>query len=82
MTGGLTGAEVAQKMMDDFNINDVRIVQGQGFLSDHYNPQTKTVSLSPEVYQGRNVAAAAGSGTRVWPRGAARRGVFVANVPQ
>ena len=59
MTGNLTGAEVAQKMMDDFNVSDVRIVQGQGFLSDHYNPKTKTVSLSPEVYQGRNVAAAA-----------------------
>ena len=59
MTGNLTGAEVAQKMMNDFNVSDVRIVQGQGFLSDHYNPKTKTVSLSPEVYQGRNVAAAA-----------------------
>ena len=59
MAGGLTGAEVAQKMMNDYNINDVKIVQGQGFLSDHYNPQTKTVSLSPEVYQGRSVASAA-----------------------
>lgn len=57
--GGMTGAQVAQKMMDDYNISDVRIVQGQGFLSDHYNPQTKTVSLSPEVYQGRSVSAAA-----------------------
>lgn len=59
MTNGLSGAEVAQKMLDYYRISDVRIVQGQGFLSDHYNPQTKTVSLSPEVYQGRSVSAAA-----------------------
>lgn len=59
MTGHMTGAEVAQKMLDDHNISDVRIVQGQGFLSDHYNPQTKTVSLSPEVYQGRSISSAA-----------------------
>ncbi|NJC28258.1 zinc metallopeptidase [Neolewinella antarctica] len=59
MAGGLSGAEVAQKMMDDYNINDVQIVMGKGFLSDHYNPQTKTVSLSPEVYQGRSISSAA-----------------------
>ena len=59
MTGRLTGAQVAQKMLDDHNIRDVQIVQGQGFLSDHYNPQTKTVSLSPEVYQGRSISSAA-----------------------
>ncbi len=59
MSGDLSGAEVAQKMMNDFNVHDVKIVMGQGFLSDHYNPATKTVSLSPEVYQGRSVAAAA-----------------------
>ena len=59
MTSNLSGAEIAQKMMADYGISDVRIVQGKGFLSDHYNPTTKTVSLSPEVYQGRNVAAAA-----------------------
>ncbi|MBC6996276.1 zinc metallopeptidase [Neolewinella lacunae] len=59
MTNGLSGAEVAAKMLTDYNIRDVRIVMGQGFLSDHYNPQTKTVSLSPEVFQGRSVAAAA-----------------------
>lgn len=59
MTGNMTGAQVAQKMLDDHHIRDVRIVQGQGFLSDHYNPQTKTVSLSPEVYQGRSISSAA-----------------------
>ncbi len=59
MAGNMTGAQVAQKMLDDHQIRDVRIVQGQGFLSDHYNPQTRTVSLSPEVYQGRSISSAA-----------------------
>ncbi|OAV43669.1 zinc metallopeptidase [Lewinella sp. 4G2] len=59
MAGQMSGAEVAQKMLDDHQIRDVRIVMGQGFLSDHYNPQTKTVSLSPEVYQGRSISSAA-----------------------
>lgn len=59
ITSGLSGAEVAQTMLQHYGIHDVRVVQGQGFLSDHYNPITKTVSLSPQVYQGRNVAAAA-----------------------
>ncbi len=59
MTNGLSGAEVAAKMLHHYGIGDVKIVQGQGFLSDHYNPATKTVSLSPDVYQGRNVSAAA-----------------------
>lgn len=55
----LTGYETALKMLDYYGISDVKIVQGQGFLSDHYNPRTKTVSLSPAVYQGRSIAAAA-----------------------
>ena len=59
MTQQMSGVEVAQRMMADFGISDVKIVQGKGFLSDHYNPATKTVSLSPDVYQGRSVAAAA-----------------------
>ena len=59
MTNRMTGREVAERMMADYGISDVRIVQGKGFLSDHYNPQTKTVSLSPEVYQGQSVSAAA-----------------------
>ncbi|TXF88736.1 zinc metallopeptidase [Neolewinella aurantiaca] len=59
MTGGLTGAEVAAKMLSYYRVDDVKIVQGQGFLTDHYNPATKTVSLSPEVYNGRHVSAAA-----------------------
>jgi Zn-dependent membrane protease YugP len=59
MTGNMTGEQVAHKMLDDHNIKDVNIVMGKGFLSDHYNPNTKTVSLSPEVFQGRSISSAA-----------------------
>lgn len=55
---GLNGNEVARNMLQHYGVLDVQIVQGQGFLTDHYNPATKTVTLSPAVYQGRNVAAA------------------------
>jgi uncharacterized protein len=56
---GASGREVAAEMLRYYNIHDVNIVQGEGFLSDHYNPQTKTVTLSPDVYQGRHISAAA-----------------------
>ena len=59
MTNRLSGAEVAERMLAHYGIRDVKIVPGQGMLTDHYNPATKTVSLSPDVYQGRSVAAAA-----------------------
>ncbi len=59
ISSGQTGAEVARDMLKYYGISDVKINQGKGFLSDHYNPLKKTVTLSPEVYQGRNVAAAA-----------------------
>src|SRR5690606_30904521 len=60
LSSGLSGAEVAQKMLQDNGIYDVQIhVANQGQLSDHYNPTNKTVNLSPEVYHGRSVAAAA-----------------------
>lgn len=59
LSSGLTGAQVAQKMLHHFGIHDVQIVPGEGFLTDHYNPASKTVSLSPEIYQGRSVMAAA-----------------------
>lgn len=59
LANGRSGAEVAQAMLDHYGIHDVKITQGQGMLTDHYNPATKTVSLSPEVYHGRHVAAAA-----------------------
>lgn len=59
LNSGLTGAEVAQKMLQHYGIQDVQIVMGQGLLTDHYNPLKKTVSLSPEVYQDNSIAAAA-----------------------
>ena len=54
-----TGAEVAQRMLQAHGIHDVKIVSVEGTLTDHYNPQTKTVNLSHDVYYGRSVAAAA-----------------------
>lgn len=59
LSSGLSGAEVAEKMLHDNGIYDVRVTSAQGFLSDHYNPADKTVNLSPDVYSGRSVAAAA-----------------------
>lgn len=56
---GLSGQEIAQKMLDDHGLNNVKIISVQGQLSDHYNPLKKTVNLSPEVFKGRNAAAAA-----------------------
>lgn len=58
-TGNLTGAQIAEKMLRDNDITDVKIVSVEGQLTDHYNPVEKTVNLSPEVYSGRSVAAAA-----------------------
>ncbi|MBR3387573.1 MAG: zinc metallopeptidase [Bacteroidales bacterium] len=55
----LTGAEVAQRMLQAHGIHDVNIVSIEGTLTDHYNPQNKTVNLSHDVYYGRSVAAAA-----------------------
>ena len=57
--GNLSGAELAQKMLRDNGINDVQVISVDGQLTDHYNPAEKTVNLSPEVYSGRSVAAAA-----------------------
>lgn len=59
MRAGLSGREIAERMLRENGIYDVKVVPSQGFLSDHYNPVTKTVALSPEIYEGRNVAAAA-----------------------
>lgn len=56
---GMSGAEIAATMLRQNNINDVKIVEGHGFLTDHYNPLTKTVSLSADVFHGRSIAAAA-----------------------
>lgn len=54
-----SGAEVAKDMLRYYGINDVQVVMGQGYLSDHYNPANKTVALSPDVYSGRSIASAA-----------------------
>lgn len=56
---GLSGAEIAHQMLSYYGISDVKIVPGQGMLTDHYNPVSKTISLSPEVYSGRSIGAAA-----------------------
>ena len=58
-TNGMTGAEVARKMLYDHGITDVKVTCIPGRLTDHYNPQTKTVNLSEEVYNQSSVAAAA-----------------------
>ncbi|MBU0695497.1 MAG: zinc metallopeptidase [Bacteroidetes bacterium] len=59
LSSGLSGAEVAQKMLNDHGIYDVEIISADGQLSDHYNPDKRTVNLSPDVYHGRSIAAAA-----------------------
>ena len=59
LNSGLTGRQVAERMLSENGIYDVKVAVSDGILSDHYNPQTKTVSLSPDVYQGTHVAAAA-----------------------
>ena len=59
LSSGLSGKEVAQKMLKDNAIYDVEVVSVGGFLSDHYDPTKKTVNLSADVYEGRNISAAA-----------------------
>lgn len=59
LSAGLSGKEVAEKMLRDNGIYDVQVNSSQGFLSDHYNPADKTVNLSPDVYSGRSISAAA-----------------------
>lgn len=55
----MTGREVAERMLRDHGINDVKITCVEGELTDHYNPANQTVNLSEDVYNGANVAAAA-----------------------
>ena len=59
LPNGMTGAEVAQKMLHDHGIYNVKVVPTRGMLTDHFNPQTMTVALSEGVYSSRSVAAAA-----------------------
>jgi len=59
LRNGMSGAEIAEKMLADHGIRDVQVVSTQGMLTDHYNPKSKTVNLSESVYNQRNAAAAA-----------------------
>ncbi len=59
LRNGMSGAEIAQKMLDDHGIRDVKVISTPGMLTDHYNPKNKTVHLSQGVYGQRNAAAAA-----------------------
>ncbi|TND09020.1 MAG: peptidase membrane zinc metallopeptidase [Bacteroidetes bacterium] len=59
MTNGMTGRQVAEKMLRDHGIYDVKVMSVKGFLSDHYNPADKTINLSPDVFGGNSAAAAA-----------------------
>ena len=56
---GLSGKEIAEKMLRENGIYDVQVISVNGYLSDHYDPFKKTVNLSPDVYNGRSIASAA-----------------------
>lgn len=56
---GMSGRDVAERMLRDHGITDVRVVSVQGHLTDHYNPTDKTINLSQDVYNGRHISAAA-----------------------
>ena len=55
----MTGKEIAEKMLNDNNIHNVKVISVPGKLTDHYNPLDRTINLSSDVYQGRHVSAAA-----------------------
>lgn len=59
LQNGMSGKEIAEKMLADHGIRDVRVISVEGQLTDHYNPADKTVNLSEAVYNQRNAAAAA-----------------------
>ena len=59
LRNGMSGAEIAEKMLQDHGITDVKVISTPGQLTDHYNPANKTVNLSEAVYNQRNAAAAA-----------------------
>lgn len=59
LQNGMSGAEIATKMLHDNGITDVKVISTSGMLTDHYNPKNKTVNLSEGVYSQRNAAAAA-----------------------
>ncbi len=59
LANGMSGKQVAEKMLKDNGIYDVEVISTPGFLSDHYNPEDRTVNLSPDVYEGRSISSAA-----------------------
>ena len=59
LASGMSGKDIAEKMLNDNGIANVKVISVEGQLTDHYNPSDRTVNLSPEVYHGRSVAAAA-----------------------
>jgi len=59
LSSGMSGQEIAEKMLRDNNITDVQVISVEGELTDHYNPSNKTVNLSPDVFYSRSIAAAA-----------------------
>lgn len=59
LSTGLSGREIAELMLADHGLQDVKVISVDGQLTDHYNPANKTVNLSPDVYHGRHAAAAA-----------------------
>ncbi len=59
LANGMSGKEIAQKMLKENGIYDVNVTSVEGFLSDHYNPANRTVNLSPDVYNGTSISAAA-----------------------
>ena len=59
LRNGMSGAEIAEKMLSDHGITNVKVVSVKGRLTDHYNPKDRTVNLSEAVYYERNAAAAA-----------------------
>jgi len=65
LRNGMSGAEIAEKMLADHGITDVKVISTRGQLTDHYNPRDKTVNLSEVVYNQRNAAAAAVSAHEV-----------------
>src|SRR6185436_14707797 len=58
-SSNVSGKEVAERMLRDNGISDVKVISVEGKLTDHYNPLNKTINLSAAVYEGRNTAAAA-----------------------
>jgi len=56
-SSGYSGAQTAQRILQNNGVRDVSIEQTTGFLSDHYDPKTKVLRLSPDIYQGRSLAA-------------------------